>query len=84
MKIFAQTRGEIVQVFFMLLFCIQIKNPASKAPKEVILHTSLVSRWKEWIISGVSKEVKQDLLQKYSRRGNCGLEAPKSNPKGFL
>ena len=57
------------------------EDPASKVPKEVNFHTSLVSRWKEWLKSGISKEVRQDLLQKYPRQGNCGLEAPRLNPE---
>ena len=57
------------------------EDSPSKVPKEVNLHTLLVSRWKEWLKSGISKEVKQDLLQRYPRQGNCGLEAPRLNPE---
>lgn len=47
-----------------------------KSEKELEIHASLVSRWQPWLQEGLKKEVKDALLKKYPRAGNCALEAP--------
>lgn len=51
-------------------------DPSASKPKEFQLHSDLASRWKAWIISGLEKETRTELLKNYSREGNCPLDAP--------
>ena len=52
-----------------------------KAKREVNLHPTLVTRWKDWIVTGLSKSVVKELTDKYPRTGNCNFEAPALNPE---
>lgn len=47
-----------------------------KNQRELELHSSLANRWRPWLEEGLKKEVRDDLLQKYSRAGTCSLEPP--------
>lgn len=51
-----------------------------EAPK-LQLHASLAENWTKWIAEGLKKDDHAELLAKYSRTGNCNLEAPKLNPE---
>lgn len=42
-----------------------------KSDKELEIHGSLTSRWQPWLQEGLKKEVKDALLLKYPRAGNC-------------
>lgn len=56
-------------------------DPSQKARKEVNLHPTLVSRWKDWIVTGLSRDVLDELTDKYPRAGNVNLEPPVLNPE---
>lgn len=49
--------------------------------KEHNIHASLVNRWNPWLQEGLKKEVRDELLTKYPRAGNCLLEPPILNPE---
>lgn len=57
------------------------KDPSLETPREVMLHPDLASRWKAFIVSGVDKETRGELLKNYPRGGNCPLEPPILNPE---
>ena len=57
------------------------QDPENKQKKELALHIELVALWATWISAGLSKETKEDLLDKYPRKGNLLLEAPELNPE---
>lgn len=48
----------------------------SKSDKELEIHDSLASRWQPWLQEGLKKDIKNALLLKYPRAGNCALESP--------
>ncbi|CAG5108033.1 Protein of unknown function [Cotesia congregata] len=54
-------------------------DPGAKKKEQVGLHKSLVLRWSSWLTDGLPKEVKDKVLEKYSRKGNISLEAPELN-----
>lgn len=49
--------------------------------KELEIHSSLVNRWNPWLKQELKKEVRDELLKKYSRAGTCSLEPPILNPE---
>ena len=53
-------------------------DPRTKI-KDLELPSDLTLRWKEWLKSGSTKEIKQEILEKYSRQGSIQLEAPTLN-----
>ena len=53
-------------------------DPRTKI-KDLELPSGLTVRWEEWLKSGITKEIKQEILKKYSRQGNIQLEAPTLN-----
>lgn len=53
-----------------------IGEELSESEKEFEIHASLASRWRPWLQEGLKKEVRNDLLTKYPRAGNCSLEPP--------
>lgn len=57
------------------------EDPSSNEQKENKFHSDLVTRWKYWISSGITEPVKDDLLKKYPRKGDCLLEPPQLNPE---
>lgn len=40
------------------------------------IHSSISNRWNHWLKAGLKKKVKEELLKKYPRAGDCFLEAP--------
>lgn len=54
-------------------------DPGAKKKDQVELHESLVSRWTSWLTDGLPKEVKDQVVNKYPRKGNISLEAPELN-----
>lgn len=48
---------------------------------ELQLNSSLANNWQKWIEGGLKREEQAEVLAKYSRKGNCHLEAPKINPE---
>lgn len=56
------------------------KDPNNKS-SDLVLSSHISSRWKSWLKTGQQKEVKDALLQKYPRTGDCHLEAPTLNPE---
>ncbi|KAJ8683837.1 hypothetical protein QAD02_019629 [Eretmocerus hayati] len=52
-----------------------------KDKKKLILHPEVADRWQEWLVTGLPKEERDELLKDYPRRGKCNLEAPKLNPE---
>ncbi|XP_051169559.1 uncharacterized protein LOC127286935 [Leptopilina boulardi] len=57
------------------------EDPAAKDSRETKLHPDVASRWKYWLISGITEKEKEDLLNKYPRKGDCLLEPPQLNPE---
>lgn len=57
------------------------EDPTSCSPEDTDFHPDLSRRWKVWLVSGIPKDVKVALLDKYSRKGPCQLEAPGLNPE---
>ena len=53
-------------------------DPRTKI-KDLELPSDLTLRWEKWLQSGITKEIKQEILEKYSCQGNIQLEAPKLN-----
>ncbi|XP_074099223.1 uncharacterized protein LOC141527564 [Cotesia typhae] len=51
------------------------EEPARAEP-ELILHSSITNRWKNYLSEGMKKEVKDGLLGKYPRKGKLSFEAP--------
>lgn len=51
------------------------KEPET-SPEDLVLSQHIVSRWNQWLKSGLSKEIKEKILKKHSRTGKCSLEAP--------
>lgn len=54
-------------------------DPSQRMKKKVNLHPTLVTRWKDWIVTGLSNEVIDELTAKYPLTGNCNFEAPALN-----
>lgn len=54
-------------------------DPGAKKKDQVELHESLVSRWSSWLTDGLPKEIKDQVGDKYPRKGNLLLEAPELN-----
>lgn len=48
---------------------------------ELHLYPSLAVNWDKWISDGLDKGEQAEITAKYSRIGNCRLEAPKLNPE---
>ena len=53
-------------------------DPRTKI-KDLEFPSDLTLRWEEWLKSGITKEIKQEIFKKYSRQGNIQLEAPTLN-----
>lgn len=42
-------------------------------------YPDLQLRWKNWLLRGLPKKQKAELVKKYGRKGKCPLEAPKED-----
>ncbi|KAJ8937329.1 hypothetical protein NQ314_011935 [Rhamnusium bicolor] len=51
------------------------EDPVLEEP-ELILHSSVATRWKKYLSDGLTKEVKESLLKKYPRKGKLSFEPP--------
>ena len=60
------------------------KDPTVPSAGEINLKPELVSRWDFWLRSGLPKEEKEELLNKYPQKGNIFLDAPEVNPVMLL
>lgn len=56
-------------------------DPTAEDGTPVNLHPDLSLRWKHWVVKGLPKEQKEELLKKYVRKGEYQFEAPKVNPE---
>lgn len=56
-------------------------DPSVVESREVKFHSNPESRWKSWITTGLKKEERNSLLDKYPRTGTCPIEAPALNPE---
>lgn len=56
-----------------------ISEEPSKNQKELDIHPSLANRWRPWLQDSLKKELRDELLIKYPRAGNCSLEPPVLN-----
>ncbi|KMQ91154.1 reverse transcriptase and recombinase, partial [Lasius niger] len=45
------------------------------------LHPMLALAWEKILLEGLKKEKKVEILEKYLRKGNCPIQAPKLNPE---
>ncbi|XP_057333596.1 uncharacterized protein LOC130672847 [Microplitis mediator] len=43
---------------------------------ELVLHSSVATRWKKYLSEGLKKEVKDSLMEKYPRKGKLSFEPP--------
>ncbi|KAM0730411.1 hypothetical protein ACS0PU_002740 [Formica fusca] len=57
------------------------KDLASPPDPEQNMHPDLASRWRFVLSKGLPKEVKKEILDKYSRKSFCCLEVPELNPE---
>ena len=57
------------------------QDPSTLNQREVKLHPDLIPRWKHWLSSGLTDQVREELLKKYPRKGDCLLEPPQLNPE---
>ncbi|XP_044594341.1 uncharacterized protein LOC123271876 [Cotesia glomerata] len=57
------------------------EDPLAEDPQVGVLHSEVATRWSNLISNGLKKELKSDLLAKYSRASNCQLEAQTLNPE---
>ena len=55
------------------------KNPAADAQKITSLHPDLAARCDEWSSTGIPREEREKLRDKYPIKANCRLEAPELN-----
>lgn len=51
-------------------------DPTAENKKLLELHQSLVARWPIWLSEGLPKESKDQVLEKYPRKGNINVETP--------
>lgn len=49
------------------------EDPTSKTTRDLDLPSLLSLRWVEWLKSGISKEIKEEILSKYARKGNIDI-----------
>ena len=60
------------------------KDPTVPSAGEINLKPELISTWDFWLRSGLPKEEKEELLNKYPWKGNIFLDAPEVNPVMLL
>ena len=57
------------------------EDPSTLNQREVKLYPDLIPRWKHWLSSGLTDQVREELLKKYPRKRDCLLEPPQLNPE---
>ena len=75
------TSAELVETLDNETLQILGKDPNESNEIEYEIHSALAARWSGWLLNGIKKEEKTELLSLYANAKNCSLKGQLLNPE---